>query len=212
MRRAVKICGVRTHADVEAAAQAGARYVGLVFFDRSPRNVSLDQARALAVAAPVGLCKVALVVDPSDEALDNILERVPVDMIQLHGHEPAGRVAQLRQRAGLPVIKAVGIGSAADLPRAAAYADVADLLLLEAKAPAGAARPGGNGQAMDWSLLSGHRWAVPWMLAGGLTPQNVAQAIGQSGAMQLDVSSGVESAPGVKDAARIAAFVEACDV
>ncbi|MCL1629334.1 phosphoribosylanthranilate isomerase [Roseibaca sp. V10] len=205
----VKFCGLTSAEDLEAAAQAGASYAGFVFFPKSPRNLSLDAARALALVAPVGLAKVALVVDPDDAALDAILAQVPIDMIQLHGAEPPDRVAALRARHGLPVMKAVGIASAADLPKLATYEAVADQILVDAKPAAGADLPGGNGLAFEWRLIAGRDWVRPWMLAGGLTPDNVADAIRLTGAQQVDVSSGVEAAPGVKDAARMKAFVQA---
>lgn len=204
-----KICGLRTEADVTAAAEAGAGYIGLVFFPKSPRNVSIDEARALALAAPVGLAKVGLFVDPADALLDAVLAEVPLDMLQLHGKESPARVAEIRARHGLPVMKAVGVASAADLPAIAEYEAVADQILLDAKAPKDAALPGGNGLAFDWTLIAGRDWARPWMLAGGLTPANVAEAVRLSGARQVDVSSGVESAPGVKDAELIHAFIAA---
>jgi len=204
-----KICGLRTEADLVAAAEAGAGYIGLVFFPKSPRNVSIAEARALALAAPVGLAKVGLFVDPADALLDAVLAEVPLDMLQLHGKESPARVAEIRARHGLPVMKAVGVASAADLPLIAEYEAVADQILLDAKAPKEAALPGGNGLAFDWTLIAGRDWARPWMLAGGLTPANVAEAVRLSGARQVDVSSGVESAPGVKDADLIHAFIAA---
>jgi len=205
----VKVCGLTRAGDVAAAAQAGARYAGFVFFARSPRNLSLDAARALALTVPPGMAKVALVVDPDDAALDAILAAVPIDMIQLHGAEPLERVAAIRARHGLAVMKAVGVAGADDLPRLARYEAVADQILVDAKPQPGAALPGGNGLAFDWQLIAGRDWARPWMLAGGLTPDNAAQARQLTGARQLDVSSGVECAPGVKDAARISAFTAA---
>ncbi|CTQ32172.1 phosphoribosylanthranilate isomerase [Jannaschia rubra] len=208
----VKICGLRTPDDVTAVAAAGAAYMGLVFFPKSPRNVDVDQARALALAAPVGLAKVALLVNPDDAMLDRIGGEVPLDMIQLHGSEPPVRVAEVRARTGLPVMKAVGLRTADDLARIDAYAGVADQILVDAKPPEGADLPGGNGVGFDWRLIAGRDWTCPWMLAGGLTPDNVAEAIRLTGAAQVDVSSGVESAPGMKDAARIAAFVDAATV
>jgi len=204
-----KICGLKTEADVEVAAQAGAGYIGLVFFPRSPRHLELEQARALALAAPVGLAKVALVVDAEDALLEVITAAVPLDMLQLHGKESPARVAEVKARFGLPVMKAVGVAEAEDLAAIAAYEAVADQILVDAKAPKGAALPGGNGLSFNWRLIAGRVWAKPWMLAGGLTPENVAEAVRLTGAGQVDVSSGVESAPGVKDAARIAAFVAA---
>lgn len=205
---AVKVCGLATPAAVAAAAEAGAAYVGFVFFPASPRAVTPAEARAAAVEAPPGVVKVALFVDPDDDALDAALDAVALDMIQLHGRESPERVAEVRSRAGLPVMKAIGVREAADLDALAAY-PAADQILVDAKAPDGAARPGGHGAAFDWTLLAGRRWAVPWMLAGGLTPANVATAVRRTGARQVDVSSGVESAPGVKDPALMRAFVEA---
>lgn len=205
----VKICGLTTARDLDAAARAGASYAGFVFFPKSPRNLSKEAARALAEAAPVGLAKVALVVNPDDATLDAILSRVPIDMIQLHGAEPPERVAALRARHGLPIMKAVGLACAADLPKLATYEAVADQLLVDAKPAPDAALPGGNGLAFDWRLIAGRDWARPWMLAGGLTPHNVAEAARLTGARQVDVSSGVESAPGVKDADLMQRFVQA---
>jgi len=205
----VKICGLRTPADVTAVAQAGAAYAGFVFFAKSPRNVTLPQARLAALAAPPGLAKVALVVDADDATLDAIVEAVPLDMLQLHGHETPDRVAQVRARYGLPVMKAIGLADEGDLPAIFEFSTVADQILIDAKPPRGADLPGGNGLAFDWRLLAGRRWLRPWMLAGGLTAENVAEAVRLTGARQVDVSSGVESAPGIKDAARIAAFVAA---
>ena len=205
----VKICGLRTVEDVAAVAQAGAAYAGFVFFPKSPRHLTLAAARELAIAAPVGLAKVALVVDADDAALDAIFEAVPLDMLQLHGHESPDRVAEVRARYGLPVMKAVGVADEGDLAAVFDYSTVADQLLIDAKPPKGAALPGGNGLSFDWRLVAQRRWLRPWMLAGGLTPENVAEAIRLTNARQVDVSSGVESAPGIKNAARIAAFVAA---
>ena len=207
----VKICGLRTPADVAAVARAGAAYAGFVFFAKSPRNVTLPEARLAALAAPPGLAKVALTVDADDATLDAIVEAVPLDMLQLHGHETPDRVAQVRARYGLPVIKAIGLADESDLPAIFEFSTVADQILIDAKPPRGADLPGGNGLAFDWRLLAGRRWLRPWMLAGGLTAENVAEAVRLTGARQVDVSSGVESAPGVKDAARIAAFVAAAN-
>ena len=205
----VKICGLSDRAGLDAAVAAGARYVGFVFFARSPRCVSVETAAALALEVPPGVAKVALVVDADDATLDDIVARVPLDMLQLHGGETPERVAEIRARHGLPVMKAVGVATEADLPALDLYAAVADQILVDAKAPAGAALPGGNGLAFDWRLIAGRRWPVPWMLAGGLTPENLAEAVARTGARQVDVSSGVESAPGRKDADRIRAFLSA---
>lgn len=205
----VKICGLRTEADVAAVAAAGAAYAGFVFFAKSPRNVTVEQARTLALAAPVGLAKVALTVDADDATLDAIVDAVPLDMLQLHGHETPDRVAAIRARYGLPVMKAVGVADEGDLAAVFDYSLVADQILVDAKPPKTATLPGGNGLSFDWRLVAQRRWLRPWMLAGGLTPDNVAEAIRLTNARQVDVSSGVESAPGVKDPARIAGFVTA---
>lgn len=209
MATRVKICGLRDAASVATAVEAGARYLGFVFFAKSPRNISIEQARDLAIEVPMGVAKVALVVNATDAELAAICAAVPLDMLQLHGSEPPARVAGIRARFGLPVMKALGIADAADLAQVAAYEAVADQLLLDAKAPKGAALPGGNGHAFDWKLLKGHSFTKPWMLAGGLTPENVAEAVRRTGARQVDVSSGVEAAAGVKDAALIRAFLRA---
>lgn len=205
----VKICGLRSPADVAAVSAAGAAYAGFVFFPKSPRHLTLDQARAAAWAAPPGLAKVALVVDADDAALDAIVAGVPLDMLQLHGRESPARVAAVRARFGLPVMKAVGVAGPEDLAGLGEMFVAADQILIDAKPPKGADLPGGNGMAFDWTLLAGRRWPKPWMLAGGLTRDNVAEAVRVTGARQVDVSSGVESAPGVKDHALIRAFVAA---
>ncbi|MFK7743801.1 MAG: phosphoribosylanthranilate isomerase [Roseobacter sp.] len=206
---AVKICGLTDAAHVAAAATAGARYVGFVFFPKSPRNVSLAQARGLALATPDGVAKVALVVNADDALLDDLTREVPVDILQLHGKETPARVAEIKARYGLPVMKAVGVADASDLAAIDTYSAVADQLLIDAKPPKGADLPGGNGLAFDWHLLADRKyWTKPWMLAGGLTPENVAQAVARTGARQVDVSSGVEKAPGQKDASLFSSFVE----
>lgn len=205
----VKICGLRSPADVAAVAAAGAAYAGFVFFPKSPRHLTLPQAHEAALAAPPGLAKVALTVDADDATLDAIVEGVPLDMLQLHGHETPDRVAEVRARYGLPVMKAMGVADEGDLAALTDMALAADQILIDAKPPKGADLPGGNGLSFDWRLLVGRKWLCPWMLAGGLTAQNVAQAVRLTGARQVDVSSGVESAPGVKDARLIDAFVRA---
>ena len=205
----VKICGLSRPEDVSAAVDAGAAYVGFVFFEKSPRHVSLETARALALDVPVGIAKVGLVVNASDAALDALIEAVPLDVLQLHGSEDPERVTAIKDRYGLPVMKAIGVADESDLVALDAYAHVADQLLVDAKPPKGADLPGGNGLSFDWRLITGRRWPVPWMLAGGLTPETVAEAVRLTGALQVDVSSGVESAPGVKDANLIHAFVSA---
>lgn len=206
-----KFCGLSRPEDVTAAADAGAAYVGFVFFPKSPRNVSIEQAAALAVTVPVGIAKVALVVNASDAELDAIVEAVPLDMLQLHGAESVERVREVRARYGLPVMKAVGVVDADDLPALDAYAMAADQLLIDAKPPKNADLPGGNGLSFDWRLIAGKSWPVPWMLAGGLTPDNAAEAVAMTGARQLDVSSGVEASVGVKDGELMTAFAKAAN-
>lgn len=203
----VKICGLRSAQHVAAAVGAGARYVGFVFFPKSPRAVSPAEAAALGAEVPVGVARVGLFVNPDDALLEATLAEAPLDVIQLHGQESPDRVAEVKARFGLPVMKAVGIASAGDLPALTDYGLVADMLLVDAKAPKDAVLPGGNGLAFDWRLLVGRKWLRPWLLAGGLTPDNVAEAIRLTGAPGVDVSSGVESTPGVKDADLIRAFV-----
>lgn len=205
----MKFCGLTKPADIVAAADAGAAYVGFVNFPKSPRHLQPEAARALAVDVPAGIVKVALMVNPEDAALDAYLEQVPIDMLQLHGSETPDRVAAVAARTGLPVMKALGVGSADDLARIDDYAGVAHQILVDAKPPKGANLPGGNGATFDWALLSGRRWSVPWMLAGGLTPENVGEALRISGATQVDLSSGIERAPGDKDPAKMRAFADA---
>ena len=204
----VKICGLATVDDVRACSDAGANYMGLVFFEKSPRNITISAARELALAAPLGLAKVALVVNPSDAELDAITGTVPLDMLQLHGRETPERVAEVKARYGLPVMKAVGIADGDDLPKLESYFGVADQILVDAKPPNGGELPGGNGLSFDWRLIAGRRWPCPWMLAGGLTAENVAEAVKMTGAKQVDVSSGVEDAPGLKNAELIQKFVQ----
>ncbi|RYG90630.1 phosphoribosylanthranilate isomerase [Loktanella sp. IMCC34160] len=206
---AVKICGLKTRDQVLGAVAAGARYVGFNFFPKSPRFVTVDQAAALMLEVPVGVAKVALVVNMDDAGIAEIVDRTTADMIQLHGSETPERVAEVRARFGLPVMKAIGIAGPEDVAAIDIYSDVADQLLIDAKAPKGADLPGGNGLPFDWRLVNRKYWRRPWMLAGGLTADNVALAVQMTGARQVDVASGVESAPGEKDPAMMAAFVEA---
>ncbi|MFT4716645.1 MAG: phosphoribosylanthranilate isomerase [Paracoccaceae bacterium] len=205
----VKICGLKEVRHIEAAVKNGARYLGFNFFPKSPRYVSIKAARDLMLVVPDGICKVVLTVNADDALLGQIVERLPVDMLQLHGQETPERVAQVREVFGLPVMKAIGVGDEGDLPALNEYARAADQILCDAKPPKNAELPGGNGLPFDWRLIAGRRWAVPWMLAGGLTPENVAEAAHLTGASIVDVSSGVESASGVKDSALIKAFLEA---
>lgn len=205
----VKICGLKEPAHVAAAVAAGAAYVGFVFFPKSPRHLDIPDAARLAADVPPGVAKVALTVDATDAELDAIADAVAIDMLQLHGAESPERVVEVRARYGLPVMKAVGIADEADLAAIQSYGKVADQLLIDAKPPKGAVLPGGNGLAFDWQLVARKYWPCPWMLAGGLTPDNVAAAVRLTGARQVDVSSGVERAPGVKDEGLIRAFVAA---
>jgi phosphoribosylanthranilate isomerase len=205
----VKICGLKTVDALDAALEGGADYVGLVFFAASPRNVTLQQAAALAGHARGRAQIVALVVDADDAALAAILEDVAPDWLQLHGRESPERVREIKQRTGLPVIKAIPVATQADATRAYDYAGIADLVLFDAKAPQGAVLPGGNGHAFDWSALDGVKERMPFMLSGGLTADNVQDALRATNAGAVDVSSGVESAPGVKDPELIQRFLEA---
>ena len=202
----IKICGLTTPETVAAAVDAGAAYLGFNFFAKSPRSVDIETARKLAVEVPPGVMKVALVVNADDAMIEAINARVPLDMFQLHGTETPDRVREVKALTGLPVMKAVGIADEEDLAKIDDYTSVADQLLIDAKPPRNAKLPGGNGLSFDWRLISNRRWASPWMLAGGLTPENVGEAVALTGARQVDVASGVESAPGVKDIDKIRAF------
>ncbi len=205
---AVKICGLKTPETVQAACEAGARYIGFNFFAKSPRSVSVEQAAALMLDMPIGVAKVALVVDMSDGEIARIVDGTTAEILQLHGAETPERVAEIKARFGLPVMKAIGLAGPEDVAQIERYAPVADQLLIDAKAPKGADLPGGNGVSFDWRLVQRKYWPCPWMLAGGLTPDNVAEAMRLTGAKQVDVSSGVETAPGVKDPDLIRAFVQ----
>ena len=205
----VKICGLTRPEHVAAAVEAGAAFVGFVFFPKSPRNLTPEAAATLGLEVPPGVARVGLFVNPDDALLDVVLAVVPLDILQLHGSETPDRVAEIKARTGLPVMKAVGVAGPQDLDALWDYGLVADMLLVDAKAPKDAALPGGNGLAFDWRLLVGRKFLTPWMLAGGLTPDNVAEAVRLTGARIVDVSSGVESAPGEKDADLILTFVAA---
>lgn len=194
---------------MSAAVEAGARYLGFNFFAPSPRFVTPQEAARLAARVPPGVAKVALVVDADDDALDDILNTAPMDMVQLHGHESPARVAEIRARYGLPVMKVVSVSGPGDLGQISACEGVADQILVDTKPPKGALLPGGTGVPFDWSLIAGRNWQKPWMLAGGLTPANVADAVRATGARQVDVASGVESAPGEKDPDLMRAFISA---
>lgn len=205
----VKICGIKDATALAAAHDAGADMVGFVFFPPSPRAVTPAEAGMLAQSYRNGPKRVGLFVDPDDAMLAATLAEVPLDILQLHGEESPARAGEIRARFGKPVMKALGIGSKADLARLPDYADQVDYFLLDARPPPGSALPGGNALAFDWALMRGEYLPRPWLLAGGLTPANVAEAIAASGAPGVDVSSGVERTRGVKDPAAIAAFIAA---
>jgi len=205
----VKICGIKDAEATDAACQAGATLLGFVFYPPSPRAIGPEWAGALIARMPKAVTPVGLFVDADDDAIAGVLELAPLRLLQLHGEESPERCAAVQARFGLPVMKALGIATEADLGLLEAYAPAVDHFLLDAKPPAGATLPGGNAASFDWSLLAGREIPRPWLLAGGLTPGNVAEAIRATGAPGVDVSSGVERARGVKDAALIAAFVHA---
>jgi phosphoribosylanthranilate isomerase len=205
----IKICGLKTPEALDAALDAGADLVGFVFFPPSPRNVSFDEARALG-ARPKGRAgKVALSVDADDALLTRIVEALRPDLLQLHGSESVERVADVKARFGLPVMKVLPVAEASDLAAVPAYAAVADRLMFDARPPRDATRPGGLGQPFDWRLLRQLEFGIPFMLSGGLDAANVAEALTVTRAAAVDVSSGVERAPGEKDPDRIRAFIAA---
>jgi phosphoribosylanthranilate isomerase len=203
----VKICGLSTPPTLEAAIEAGADMAGFVFFEKSPRHIDLATARELGALARGRIKKVALTVSAADAEIEAIIAALEPDFLQLHGSETPERAAQVRAFFGLPIIKAIGVATAADVAGSGDYA-AADIILFDAKPQPGAKIPGGAGAAFDWGLLRNVR-AMSWMLSGGLDADNVARALVETGAQAVDVSSGVESARGVKDEARIAAFVKA---
>lgn len=205
----VKICGLSTPETLDAALDAGADMVGFVFFARSPRNLSLEMARNLAARVEGRARTVALTVDADDRMLDAIVEALAPDVLQLHGAETPERVAAVRAQAGRPVMKAIGVAERSDVARAAAYEGHADTILFDAKPPRGAVLPGGNGRAFDWTVLGDLAPSLRWMLSGGLHAGNIADALDVTRAPRVDVSSGVETAPGIKDPQRIRDFVAA---
>ncbi len=204
-----KICGLTDATAVEAAVQHGADMAGFVFYPPSPRNLSAEQAEALLSEVPSGIDRVGLFVDPETDFLDKILAKARLDLLQLHGDETPERCRAISVYFGLPIIKAIKVSTKADLKAAKDYEDAVDWLMFDARPAADGALPGGNGKAFDWTILKGAEFKRPWLLAGGLTPENLSQAVQQSGARAVDVSSGVESAPGKKDAAKIRAFLDA---
>jgi phosphoribosylanthranilate isomerase len=205
----IKICGLRALAALDAAQEAGADLVGFVFFPPSPRHIGFEAARTLAAQVRTGVRKVAVTVDASDDLLKQCIAALSPDLLQLHGREPPERVAVIRSRFGLPVMKALPITERADLSSVHQFAKVADLLMFDARAPREATRPGGLGKTFDWRLLESLDLSVPFVVSGGLDADNVAQALHITRADGLDVSSGVEHAPGEKDADKIRAFVRA---
>jgi phosphoribosylanthranilate isomerase len=208
-RVSVKICGLSTEPTLDAALESGADLVGFVHFPKSPRHVSLDRAGVLSRRAGGRAQRVVLLVDPDDALVSAAVEAIAPDLIQLHGSESPERVAAIRKLASRPVMKAIGVATVADLEAVPAYAAAADRILLDAKPPKDAVLPGGNGLVFDWNLIAQATLPADWMLSGGLTPANVGDAIRRTGARAVDVSSGVESIPGTKDPAAIAAFIEA---
>ncbi len=205
----VKICGLTDAAAVKAAVEGGAAMCGFVFFPASPRNLTPKEAAELTKGVPEGVIRVGLTVDADDALLAEIASVAKVDMVQLHGAETPARTNEVRERFGLPVIKVLAVQGPDDLTAAEAYQGVADRLMFDAKPPEDASRPGGNARAFDWRVLKNQTFALPWLLAGGLTAENLAEAVKTSGAVAVDVSSGVEDAPGVKNVDKIRAFLAA---
>jgi phosphoribosylanthranilate isomerase len=205
----VKICGLTDAAAVKAAVEGGAAMCGFVFFPASPRNLTPKEAAELTKGVPEGVIRVGLTVDADDALLADIALVAKVDMVQLHGAETLARTNEVRERFGLPVIKVLAVQGPDDLAAAKAYQGVADRLMFDAKPPEDASRPGGNARAFDWRVLKNQTFALPWLLAGGLTAENLAEAVKTSGAVAVDVSSGVEDAPGVKNVDKIRAFLAA---
>lgn len=212
MSTLVKICGLSEESPLHAATQAGAGMVGFVHFEKSPRHVSLARAAELKALLPAHVKSVLVLVDPSDVLLADIAQKLAPDYLQLHGKETPQRIADIRKTYPTQkIIKAMPVADASDLDAARAYEPYADMLMFDAKPPADATLPGGNGIPFDWKILKNFRSEKPWILSGGLTPENVGQAIRESGAKMVDVSSGVESSPGKKDGQRIGQFiVRAC--
>ncbi|WP_020590649.1 phosphoribosylanthranilate isomerase [Kiloniella laminariae] len=210
MTTEVKICGINSDLALTAAQAAGANYLGFVFFPKSPRNVYIDQAATLSRQVRPGIKRVGLLVDASDEEIREILKQVPLDILQLHGNETPERVAAIKNTFKLEIMKVIKISDKEDFKDIPPFEDLADRLLFDAKPPKDLknALPGGNAHAFDWRLLAGRSWSRPWMLAGGLTCQNVADAVRISGASAVDVSSGVEDSPGIKSAEKIKLFTQ----
>jgi phosphoribosylanthranilate isomerase len=203
----VKICGITNKQDMDAIIKYDAHYAGLMFFEKSPRFVETELARQLSLHAGNKIKKVAVAVNPDTRFLDEIVENVPLDFIQLHGEETPERVKEIKLKYQLPVIKAIGISEAKDLKLVSIFSEVSDQLLIDAKPPKSSILPGGNGLSFDWNLIKNIEFDCPWLLAGGLNSKNAANAIDLTGATQLDLSSGVERSPGVKDDNKISSFM-----
>ena len=206
----IKICGLSTNDSIDAVVAGGASHIGMIFFEKSPRHVGLEQARSLSEHAGNRIKRVAVSVNADDLYFDKIVEAVNPDMLQLHGSEPAKRVEELKTRFAVPVMKAIPISSPSDFDKVTPYLGIADMFLFDAKPPEGSDLPGGNGVAFDWEIMDALPRDVPYMLSGGLDASNVCQALELSGANAVDISSGVESAPGVKDIKLIKEFLAAC--
>jgi phosphoribosylanthranilate isomerase len=205
----VKICGLRTPEAIDVAVSGGARYLGFVFFPASPRALVPEEAALLASNVAHGIKKVGLVVDADDALLDEIIARVPLEMLQLHGRETPKRAAEIKRRYNVDIIKAIPVEAADDIEAATPFEGIADMVLFDAKPCAGATRPGGNARAFDWTVLKPMAWKGPWMLAGGLNAANLGEAVRLSEASMVDVSSGIEDALGVKNPEKITTFLAA---
>ena len=203
----IKICGLSTPAAIDAVIAGGATHMGLIFFDKSPRHVSVEKAAQLSRHAGDRITKVAITVNAEDAYLDEIVKHVKPDMLQLHGSETPERVSELKARFGLPVIKAIAVRENDDLKKAESYVDIADMMLFDARAPDDSDLPGGNGVAFDWNIMDQWSDNVPYMLSGGLNVHNIGEALSRSGANAIDVSSGVESSPGKKEETLIRDFL-----
>jgi phosphoribosylanthranilate isomerase len=204
-----KICGLTSEDAVQAAVAGGARFTGFVFYPPSPRSLGITQAAALVAGVAPGITRVGVFVDPDDTLLENVLAKMPLDMIQLHGGETPERAAAIKRRFGLNVMKAIKVAGERDVQTAKEFLGIADWLMFDAKPPKemATALPGGNALAFDWELLRARQWPLPWMLSGGLTVENLAQAVKISRAEFVDVSSGVERRPGEKDPAKVGEFL-----
>jgi phosphoribosylanthranilate isomerase len=208
MSTIIKICGLSTPESVTTCIEEGADWIGFIFFPKSPRNVSVEKAAELAAPAKGKVRRIAVTVNADDALLDKIVTVMQPDILQLHGSETVERTAEIKKRFSLPVMKAFSIGTAEDLQKIEPYKEISDFILLDAKAPTGSNLPGGNGVSFDWNLLSRLDPSMKYLLSGGLNLENIIQALDVSGARSVDISSGVESTPGVKDIAKIAAFIK----